>query len=53
MNDNFGSCGCGCNCNSCNNNNGLLGGLFCGENSEILFFLVVFLLLFTGFGCSR
>jgi len=50
MNDNFGSCGCGCNCG---NNNGILGGLFGGENSEVLFFLVVFLLLFTSFGCSR
>ncbi len=49
-----GSCGCGCN-----NNNGILGGLFgrrgcgCGNNSEVLFFLIVFLLLFTDFGCCN
>lgn len=46
-----GSCGC--------NNNGFLGGLFgrrgcgCGNNSEVLFFLIVFLLLFTDFGCCN
>lgn len=40
--------GCGCN---------PLGGLFnnrgcgCGNDSTILFFLIVFLLLFTNFGC--
>ena len=40
----------GLNCCSCNNN---VGGLFRigGNNSEILLFLVVFLLLFTNFGC--
>ena len=37
------NCGCGCN-------NGILGNLF-GGDSEILFFLIVFLLLFTNFGC--
>ncbi len=45
---------CGCNNNGCNNgcnNGGLFGGLFggngcCGDNS-ILFFILVFLLLFT------
>jgi len=47
------NCGCGCN------NGGILGGLFggngcgCGGNSEILFFLIVFLLLFTNFGCCN
>ena len=40
MNDNFNSCGC-------NNNAGFLG--LGGNNSEILFFLGVFLLLFTSF----
>lgn len=35
-----------CNCN----NEGFLGNLF-GGNSEILFFIIVFLLLFTDFGC--
>lgn len=46
------NCGCGCG------NNGVLGGLFggcgcgCGGNSEILFFLIIFLLLFTNFGCG-
>ena len=34
----------------CNNNNGMCG---CGNNSEILFFLIIFLLLFTDFGCCR
>ncbi len=38
------SCGC--------NNGGILGNL-CGGNSEILFFLIVFLLLFTNFGCCN
>ncbi len=44
------SCGCGCGCG----NNGILGGLFNGNgcNSEILFFIIVFLLLFTNFGCG-
>ena len=39
--------GCGCN------NNGFLGGMFngCGCDSEILFFIIIFLLLFTNFGC--
>ena len=47
------------NC-SCNNGS-MLGGLFgkrgcgcgCGGNSEVLFFLIVFLLLFTDFGCCN
>ena len=41
-------------------NNSPLGGLFggngcgcCGGDSEILFFIIVFLLLFTNFGCCR
>ena len=38
------SCGCGCN----NNNNGIFGGC----DSEILFFIIIFLLLFTSFGCG-
>lgn len=43
------NCGCGCN------NGGLLNNLFngCGCNSEILFFIIVFLLLFTNFGNGR
>lgn len=42
---------CGCS------NNGLLGGLFggngcgCGNDGTILFFIIIFLLLFTNFGC--
>ncbi len=32
---------------SCGNNNGILGGSDC----EILFFIIIFLLLFTNFGC--
>lgn len=43
------NCGCGCG------NNGILGGIFGGDgcNSEILFFIIVFLLLFTNCGCGR
>ncbi len=33
----------------CNNN----GGIFCGCDSEILFFIIIFLLLFTSFGCCN
>ena len=44
------NCGCGCG------NNGVLGGLFGRNdgccNSEILFFIIVFLLLFTNCGCG-
>ena len=36
------NCGCGCGNN---------GGLFGGCDSEILFFIIIFLLLFTNFGC--
>ena len=36
---------CGCN------NEGFLNGLFGGNDSEILFFIIIFLLLFTNFGC--
>lgn len=41
------NCGCGCG------NSGILGGMFGGDgcNSEILFFIIVFLLLFTNCGC--
>lgn len=50
---------CGC---APTNNDGCCGGLgnifgrnnndnCCGGNSEILFFIIVFLLLFTNFGC--
>ena len=46
-----GNWGCGCN------NGGFLGNLFggcgCNGNNEILFFIIVFLLLFTNFGCCR
>ena len=39
---------CGCN------NGGLFGNMCCGcGDSEILFFIIIFLLLFTGFGNSR
>ena len=42
---------CGCN-NNCSN--GVFGNLFggCGNDSEILFFIIIFLLLFTNFGCG-
>lgn len=40
------NCGCGCN-------NGPLGGLLGGiGDSEILFFIIIFLLLFTNCGCG-
>ena len=39
----------GCCCNN-NNNGGFLG---CGCDSEILFFIIIFLLLFTNFGCCN
>ena len=44
------------NC-GCNNNGELFGGLFggngcCGDNS-ILFFILIFLLLFTNCGCGN
>lgn len=54
MQDEVRDCGCGCGCN----NNGFLGGLFggngcgCGDNS-ILFFILIFLLLFTNCGCCK
>lgn len=42
---------------NCGCNNGPLGGLFggcgCGGNSELLFFIIIFLLLFTNFGCCN
>lgn len=40
-------------CGSCNNN-GPFGGFFggCGD-SEILFFIIIFLLLFTNCGCGN
>ena len=51
------NCGCndGCGCN----NGGLFGNLFrgSGNDSEILFFIIIFLLLLTNFGsgcgCGR
>ena len=50
-NRNYNNCGCG------GRNNGILGGLFngcgCGDNSEILFFIIIFLLLFTNYGGNR
>lgn len=52
--------GCGCNDeprgNCCNGGlfNGLFGGSGCGcGDSGILFFIIIFLLLFTNNGCCR
>ena len=45
---------CGCNNNGCGNGNflnNLFGGNGCCDNT-ILFFIIVFLLLFTNFGCG-
>ncbi len=52
------NCGCGgngCGGNGCCGNglSGLFGGCGCGGNSEILFFLIIFLLLFTNYGCCN
>jgi len=38
------NCGCGCGCN-----NGILGGC---DDCSILFFIIIFLLLFTNCGCG-
>ncbi len=38
------------NC-GCNGNGGIFGNIGCGGDSEILFFIIIFLLLFTNFGC--
>lgn len=44
------SCGCNSGCNSgCGL--GLFGRNGCGNDSTILFFIIIFLLLFTNFGC--
>lgn len=48
MQDEVRNCGCGCGCN----NGGIFNGLFGGDNTEILFFLIIFLLLFTNAGCG-
>lgn len=44
------NCGCGCGCN--NVTGGLFGGCG-GEDCSILFFIIIFLLLFTNCGCNR
>lgn len=46
MQDDVRNCGCGCG-------NSPIGGFFggCGD-SEILFFIIIFLLLFTNCGCG-
>ena len=56
------SCGCGCDESPSGHcgcgNNGPFGGLFGGNNgccgdSGILFFIIIFLLLFTNCGCCN
>jgi len=47
---NCGCNNCGCGCNNGGFFNGLFGG--CGCDSEILFFIIIFLLLFTNYGCG-
>ena len=39
------NCGCGCN-------NGMFGGCG-GDDCSILFFIIIFLLLFTNCGCAN
>lgn len=57
MQEELRNCGCSCNNNCCESNNcgGLFGNLFngcgCGDDS-ILFFILIFLLLFTNCGCG-
>ena len=56
MQEEIRNCGCntGCGCNNGGFLNGLFGGRGC--DSEILFFIIIFLLLFTNFGnrpCRR
>mgnify|MGYP004558010425 CR=1 FL=1 len=53
MQDEIRNCGCnsGCGCNNGGFLNGLFGGCGYGD-SEILFFIIIFLLLFTNFGCG-
>lgn len=48
------NCGCnsGCGCNNGGFLNGLFGGCGCGD-SNILFFIIIFLLLFTGCGSNN
>ena len=46
-------CGCGCNNNNGGFLNNLFGGCGCNGDSTILFFIIIFLLLFTGFGTNR
>lgn len=41
-----------CGCNNGGILNGLFGGCRCGDDSTILFFIIIFLLLFTNFGCG-
>lgn len=56
MQEEMRNCGCNDNC-GCGNNCGILGNIFggrgCGCDSEILFFIIIFLLLFTNFGCGN
>ena len=45
-----------CTCESnrnCGIFNGLLGGCGCNGDNTILFFIIVFLLLFTNYGCCN
>ncbi len=49
---------CNCSCGNNGRSGGVLGNLFggcgcgCGNDNTILFFIIVFLLLFTNFGCG-
>ena len=44
---------CGCNSNNGGFLSNVFGGNGCGCDNTILFFIIVFLLLFTNFGCCN
>ena len=47
-------CGCNCGCNNGGLLNNLFGGNGCGCNdNNMLFFILIFLLLFTNCGCCN
>ena len=51
MQDDVRDCGCGCGNNNGGFLNNVLGGCGCNDTT-ILFFIIIFLLLFTNCGCN-